>query len=166
MKASTEDKFNRVIEAISVGKSVTEALIDERGKRIMGKESFYKLIRPNDNDDQKAKELKAKRRDIYARACDDRADSFEERILDIAFDTSDDELRKKEVKNADGSKMTLREENKEFTNSKRLMIDSLKWLMAKQKPKKYGDRIDVNPDEGGRISIKIDLSKSEDEDEE
>ncbi len=79
----------------------------------------------------------------YARAKEEQADYLAEEILEIADDSKDDVLRSKEVKNADGTKMVLLEENKEFTNRSRLRVDARKWIASKLKPKKYGDKLDL-----------------------
>jgi hypothetical protein len=52
----------------------------------------------------------------YARARDTQADTLADQITDIADDASDD------------------------PNSRRVRIDARKWIAAKLKPKKYGDR--------------------------
>jgi hypothetical protein len=71
-------------------------------------------------------------REQYARAREDQADSHADEIIDIA----DNEM--------------------EDPNSRRVRIDARKWVAAKLKPKKYGERIDhnlqVNP-----ISVNISL---------
>lgn len=40
-------------------------------------------------------------------------------------------------------------------NSKRVMIDTRKWIASKLKPKKYGDRLDVNQNIKGNVSINV-----------
>lgn len=83
-------------------------------------------------------------RELYARARETQADYMASQILRIADDSSEDALRSKGVKNADGTKMVLIEENKEFVNRSRLRVDTRKFLMAKLAPKKYGDKIEVD----------------------
>ena len=62
-------------------------------------------------------------RDQYARAKEESADALSEDILDIADDATEDVQRS------------------------RLRVDARKWLAAKMKPKKYGDRQTI--DHGG-----------------
>ncbi len=79
----------------------------------------------------------------YAHAKQEQADFLAEEIIEIADEKHNDVLRSKEVRNADGSKMVLLEENKEFTNRSRLRVDARKWIASKLKPKKYGDKLDL-----------------------
>lgn len=62
----------------------------------------------------------------YARAKEESADAFAEEMLEIA--------READVKNGNAIQKA------------RLEIDTMKWLMSKQKPKKYGDKLDVTSD--------------------
>lgn len=78
----------------------------------------------------------------YAQAKADQMDYFGELIVDIAFDDSEDVMRKKELPVAGGGKITVEEENREFVNRSKLKIDTLKWLMSKLAPKKYGDKLE------------------------
>lgn len=72
----------------------------------------------------------------YARAREMQADLLVEQIIEISDDSRHDTLitEKGEV------------ENKEWVNRSRLMVDSRKFLAAKLRPKKYGDKIDVTTD--------------------
>lgn len=69
----------------------------------------------------------------YARAREMQADLLVEQIIEISDDSRHDTLmtEKGEV------------ENKEWVNRSRLMVDSRKFLAAKLRPKKYGDKLDV-----------------------
>lgn len=55
----------------------------------------------------------------YARACEERTEAMSEDILDIADDAED-------------------------VQKARLQVETRKWLMAKMKPKKYGDKMAVD----------------------
>lgn len=59
-------------------------------------------------------------RQQYAHAREDQADTLADEIVDISDDATED------------------------PNSRRVRIDARKWVAAKLKPKKYGDRIDHN----------------------
>lgn len=74
--------------------------------------------------------------DQYARACELRAESIFEEILDIADDTSNDTI------------ITERGEspNNEWIARSRLRVDARKWALSKMQPKKYGDKLDVTTD--------------------
>ncbi len=76
----------------------------------------------------------------YARATEERTEAMAEDILDIADDGSNDLMT---IQKGD---MTYEIENKEVTNRSRLRVDTRKWLMAKMKPKKYGDKLDLTTD--------------------
>jgi len=84
--------------------------------------------------------------DRYTRAKAVCADHMEEEILDIADNSANDYM---ERQNADGT--TYEVVNSEHINRSRLRIESRKWLMSKLKPKKYGDR--VNLDHGAQSSF-------------
>jgi hypothetical protein len=74
----------------------------------------------------------------YARAKQESADAMAEDILDIADDGTNDWM---EVERKDGS--TYKIPDKEVLARSRLRVDTRKWLMAKMKPKVYGDRLDM-----------------------
>jgi hypothetical protein len=75
--------------------------------------------------------------DLYARAKEDQADFLADEITLI----SDAELRTDvEVNGTNGSSTT----NQDNVQRSRLMVESRKWLAMKLKPKKYGDRIDID----------------------
>ncbi len=65
----------------------------------------------------------------YARAKDETADAMSEDILDIADDVTED------------------------PQSRRVRIDARKWIASKLKPKKYGDKLDVNAELRGSITV-------------
>lgn len=79
-------------------------------------------------------------RDQYARAKEEAADAMAEDILDIADDGTNDYMEKL---NKDGEPTGLYMFNKEAALRSRIRIDARKWLMAKSKPKKYGDKLDL-----------------------
>lgn len=73
----------------------------------------------------------------YTRAKQESADAMAEEILDISDDGSNDWM---EVNHGDS---TIWKSNGEALQRSRLRVDTRKWLMAKMKPKKYGDKIDM-----------------------
>ena len=77
-------------------------------------------------------------REQYARACEERTEAMAEDILDIADDGASDYM---EIERKDGT--TTEVLNKEAVQRSRLRVDTRKWLMAKMKPKKYGDHLDI-----------------------
>jgi poly(A) polymerase Pap1 len=80
----------------------------------------------------------------YARAREDQAETLADEIQDIADDGSNDFYEDK-----DGNE---RVDHENIQRSK-LRVDARKWIAAKMKPKKYGDKLDV--EQKGEISIKV-----------
>lgn len=73
----------------------------------------------------------------YARAKQDQAEFLAEELISISDDGSNDLMT---IVKGD---QTYTQENKEVTNRSRLRVDTRKWIIAKLKPNKYGDKIDV-----------------------
>jgi hypothetical protein len=82
----------------------------------------------------------------YARARDAQADTLADEILDIADDGSNDWMGDKDEK--DGTQY-----NGDAVQRSKLRVDARKWIAAKLKPKKYGERVDVT---SGGEPIKLD----------
>ena len=109
-------------------------LIDEICERIVGGESLRSVCRDPDMPRsatvlrwlQKHPEFERQ----YARACEARTEAWAERIIEIADSRNDRDVQ-----------------------SRRLEIDTLKWLMAKLAPKKYGKKTDH--EHGGTVTIEI-----------
>jgi len=76
----------------------------------------------------------------YARAKAEAADVLVEEILDIADDATNDWM---EVHDKDGVAAGYRL-NGEHIQRSRLRIDTRKWIAAKLKPKKYGERVGLD----------------------
>jgi len=72
----------------------------------------------------------------YARAREAQADALFDDILGIADDGTNDWM---ERKNADGQNIGW-QENGEALRRSQLRIDARKWMAGKLKPKKYGDK--------------------------
>jgi hypothetical protein len=81
---------------------------------------------------------------MYARAREDAADFLADEIIAIADDSSDDELFTDEGK---------RIENKEFVNRSKLRVDARKWVAAKLKPRKYGEKIELDNKHSGEVNL-------------
>lgn len=91
-------------------------------------------------------------REQYARARELQADYWAEEILDIAHDGRNDwEVR--ECERTGKERIVI---NNEAVQRSRLRVDTLKWIMSKQAPKKYGDKIEVeNTGKGAEIGLVI-----------
>lgn len=75
--------------------------------------------------------------DQYARAKEDGCNAIADEIMDIADDATNDWM---EVHFGKGYKTVF---NREHADRSKLRIESRKWLLAKLKPKKYGDKLDM-----------------------
>lgn len=90
--------------------------------------------------------------DEYARAKEEQADFLAEQILEIADDSSEDEQI-----NPKTGEITI---NQEFVQRSKLRIDARKWVAAKLKPKKYGEKTSIDHTTDGKpIQSNLDLSK-------
>lgn len=76
-------------------------------------------------------------RNQYARAKEESADAMAEDTLDIADDGTNDYMT---ITKGDREYEVV---NGEAIQRSRLRVDTRKWLMAKMKPKKYGDKLDM-----------------------
>jgi hypothetical protein len=97
--------------------------------------------------------LHAEFRDQYARAKEESADALVDEMLDIADDGSNDWMA---VHNEDNVGYR---ENGEAIQRSRLRVDTRKWIAAKLKAKKYGDKIDHThaAPGGGPIVTRVEL---------
>lgn len=92
-------------------------------------------------------------RDQYARAKEEQADTLADEILDIADDGTNDWMEKK---SAEGENIGWRE-NGEAIRRSQLRVEARKWIAAKLKPKKYGEKLDLN--HSGHVAVtKTDLT--------
>lgn len=73
----------------------------------------------------------------YARAKQESADAMAEEILDISDDGANDYMT---VTKGDTDYKVV---NNEAIQRSRLRVETRKWLMAKMKPKIYGDKLDM-----------------------
>jgi transposase-like protein len=88
--------------------------------------------------------------DKYARAKEESADAMAEEILDIADDGQNDWMERLDNNgNSIGWQV-----NGEHIQRSRVRIDTRKWLASKLKPKKYGDKIEVeNKDQNMTLRV-------------
>jgi hypothetical protein len=77
--------------------------------------------------------------DRYAIARDRQADTIFDEILDIADDGSNDWMEKRDEA---GGNLGWKE-NGEAIQRSRLRVDARKWMAGKLRPKKYGERLEV-----------------------
>lgn len=83
-------------------------------------------------------------RDMYARAREDQADTLADEIIDIS-----DESRLDKIIDDDGNERI----DSEYVARSRLRVDARKWVAAKLKPKKYGEKLtqELTGADGGPI---------------
>lgn len=74
----------------------------------------------------------------YARAKEQQADFLAEEIIDISDDGSNDFMT---ITKGDES---YEIENKEWTSRSKLRVEARKWVASKLKPKKYGDKLELD----------------------
>lgn len=80
----------------------------------------------------------------YTRAREDQADTLADEIIDIADDKAGDT-----IVDQDGNERA----DTEWINRSRLRVDARKWVAAKLKPKKYGDKTDTNVNVTGKLMV-------------
>jgi hypothetical protein len=114
----TEEIFDEICERMANGKGLREICQDPE---MPNRSTFLRWVA---NDSGRERKYQAARE-----AC---MDWYAEEILTIAWDSSNDTIT-----DAKGRQRC----NNEWVNRSRLKVDTLKFLMAKLHPKKYGDRV-------------------------
>lgn len=74
----------------------------------------------------------------YTRAREQQADFLADEIIQIADDSSND------TKTIIKGDEAIEVENTEWTNRSKLRVEARKWIAAKLKPKKYGDKVEID----------------------
>ena len=125
MAYTQEDKdriFNEIISDIESGLSLRASL---RKDNRPSSSTFFIWI---DEDELKSKQ--------YARSTELRADILFDEILEIAYTTEEGTTTKETDKGIEIS-------TGDMLGHRRLKVDSLKWVLSKMNPKKYGDKTDI-----------------------
>ena len=86
----------------------------------------------------------------YEKAKQDCADAMAEDILAIADDSSMDWAERVDK---DGNKYYAID--KDNIQRSRLQVDARKWIAAKLKPNRYGDKVELSGDKNAPVSIQI-----------
>lgn len=119
----------------------SQELFDQICDRMADGESLRKICLSDDMPSKGtvmrwlAEDDGGKLRDQYARARDMQADALFDECLDIADDGVNDW-----VEDQDGGEKY----NGDHVQRARLRIDTRKWMAGKLRPKKYGDKLDVD----------------------
>lgn len=119
----TQELADRICEELALGKSMRTVCTQE-GMPAMS--SVFKWLREH-------KEFSEQ----YAKAKEESTDAMAEDLLYISDTPVMGEVR---TIKPDGS-VEIKQD--EMLGHRRLQVDSRKWLMAKMKPKKYGDKLDM-----------------------
>lgn len=120
----TQKLADTICEQLAMGISMRTVSRDES---LPAMSTMFKWLREN-------KEFSEQ----YEKAKQESTDAMAEDILDIADNGTNDWI---ERENKNGG--TYEVVNNDVIQRSRLRVDTRKWLMAKMKPKKYGDHIDV-----------------------
>lgn len=119
----TEDLAARICERIVLGESLRAICKDDDMPSIA---SIFKWIAEKPTFSEQ-----------YARAKEEQAETMADEIVAISDET---EYEKVEV---DGVPLAVKFDSTAVARN-RLRVDARKWVAAKLKPKKYGDKLDVN----------------------
>lgn len=95
---------------------------------------------------------------IYTRAKEDQADFLAEEMLEIADDNTGDE-----VVTVSEEGIEVRKRDPDNVQRSKLRVDTRKFIAAKLKPKKYGDKIDLTSDGKAMPIPRIIMPKLDDE---
>lgn len=85
--------------------------------------------------------------ELYARAKEFQADQLRQEMYRAAYDNSNDTTQEQY-----GEKLVTKE-NREWTSRSKLIVDTIKWDLAKLHPKKYNDSLTLKGDEDSPIQI-------------
>jgi len=119
----TQELADEICEELALGKSLRTVCLSEK---MPSMKTIFNWMRTYPEFLQQ-----------YARAKEESADAMAEETLYIA-DTK--ELGQILTTKSDGSVETKEED---MLGHRKLQIETRKWLMAKMKPKKYGDKVDL-----------------------
>lgn len=116
-KEQINQMFSHILIEIEKGRALRRILNED--SNMPSTQTFYIWLQ----DIEKSKQ--------YARATEIRADAIFDEIIEIADDSSRDEIELED---------RIIVENREFINRSRLRVDARKWIASKLNPKKYGDK--------------------------
>lgn len=117
----TQELADAVCEQIAQGKSMRTVCAPDEMPAIA---TLFRWLREHESF-----------REQYARATEERSEAFAEETIDIADDSLSLAQESDDPKRANA-----------LVQAQRVRIDTRKWLMAKMKPKKYGDKLDLTSD--------------------
>lgn len=124
----SQNLADKICARLAIGESARTVCADDGMPALA---SLFKWLREN-------KEFSEQ----YARAKQESADAMAEDILDISDEGSNDWMEKRYGRDAESTWVV----NGEAVQRSKLRVETRKWLMAKMKPKRYADHIDVTSD--------------------
>lgn len=119
----TQELADSICDMLAEGISLRTVCLDEK---LPDKSTVFRWLRTNPEF-----------RDQYEKAKQESADAMAEETLYIADNPVMGEIK---TIRPDGS---VEIKHDEMLGHRRLQVDTRKWLMAKMKPKKYGDKLDM-----------------------
>jgi len=125
MAKYSDDLFNSILLEIATTSKGLQVICKDKG---LTNRTFHEWI---STDEEKAHR--------YARAREEQAELLADEMISIADDGTNDTIT---AVDRNGEPIDL--ENKEWTSRSKLRIETRKWIAAKLKPKKYGDKIEID----------------------
>lgn len=122
----TQDLADLICERAAMGMSARRNMTPEDMPALS---TFFKWLREHEDFSQQ-----------YARAKEEATEAMSEDLLDIADDGSNDYMEDEYMK----GKTPGWALNGENIQRSKLRVDTRRWLMAKMKPRKYGDKLDLS----------------------
>ena len=129
----TQEIFDAICERLADGESLRGICSEEE---FPSKGAFFRWVAKSDD-----------LADQYARAREVQGDTLFDDMLDIADDARNDWM---ERRGEDDAGWVANGEN---IQRSKLRIDARKWMAGKLRPKKYGDKLDLN--HGGSFNVNI-----------
>jgi len=151
MAYSTEDKeriFKSIISEIENGASLRSVLSKEG---MPARSTFFEWLKESEE-----------KSNHYAKSIEARADSMFDEMLEIAYTTESGETVKTTL---NGIETTAGD----MLGHRKLKIDTIKWILSRMNPKKFGDKMDMTTG-GEKLNatpnvIKVKIIESNDDDE-
>lgn len=140
-KPYNEEIFLEILTIISKGRDgITKVL--STSDKFPSPFTFYRWLEDEDNEMDGYPISK-----WYARAKEIQAENLRDEMYRAAYDNSNDTSIEQY-----GEK-TVTKENREWTSRSKLIVDTIKWDLAKLHPKKYNDSLTLKGDDENPISI-------------
>jgi hypothetical protein len=135
--AFTEEKAQEICRRIAEGESMRHICLLEG---MPSQSMIYRWLDENKSF-----------REQYAHAREKQADAFLDQIQEIAHDGRNDW----EIQECERTKQDRIVLHAEHVQRSRLRVDTLKWVMSKLAPKKYGDKLDI--EHSGKTEVEVEV---------